>query len=56
MKEEILGEMLGNVCVVIIAYYVVDEVSVWEISWQVILGSVGWRAVSKWMHFRLSEK
>jgi len=43
VKKEILGEIVGNVIVVGIAYYLIEGVSVWEISWQVILGSVGWR-------------
>ena len=42
MKEDVLGEILGNLIVVGIAYCLIDDVSVWEISWQVILGSVGW--------------
>ena len=43
MKEEILGEIVGNVIVVGIAYYVIDDVSIWEIVKVVMVGSVGWR-------------
>ena len=43
MKEEVLGEMVGNLIVVGIAYWVIDDVSVWEIVKVVMVGSVGWR-------------
>ena len=56
MKEEILGEIVGNLIVVGIAYLLVPDVSMWEIVKVGMMGSVGWRAVSKWTHFRLSEK
>ena len=43
MKEEILGEILGNLIVVGIAYFVIDDVSIWEIVRVVVIGSLGWR-------------
>ena len=43
MKEEILGEIVGNLIVVIIAYYLVPDMSMWEIMKVVVMGSLGWR-------------
>ena len=43
MKEEVIGQIVGNLIVVGIAYYVIDDVSIWEIVRMVMVGSVGWR-------------
>ena len=43
MKEEILGEIVGNLIVVGIAYFLIDEASMWEIVKVVLVGSLGWR-------------
>ena len=43
MKEEILGEIVGNLIVVGIAYLLVPDMSMWEIVEVVMVGSLGWR-------------
>ena len=43
MKEELIGEIVGNLIVVIIAYFLIDDMSVWEIVKVVMVGNVGWR-------------